>query len=106
MAPPSASLRGSAFVYFRRFPPLRNLQQPALRALFCIHVGIELSISFRLQKAYNTDAAMVAKSPLRDEVLQIFPSPANFGLSMAVLYLRWRKMSICLALFNDWLSRK
>ena len=41
MAPPSASLRGSAFVYFRRFPPLRNLQQPALRALFCIHVGIE-----------------------------------------------------------------
>ena len=36
MASPSASLRGSAFVYFRRFPPLRNLQQPALRALFCI----------------------------------------------------------------------
>lgn len=41
IASPTASLRGSAFVYFRRFPPLRNLQQPALRALFCIHVGIE-----------------------------------------------------------------
>ena len=71
-------------------------------------VPAALSISFRLQKAYNTDtdAAMVAKLPLRDGAIQTFHPSANYGFSMVVLYLQWHKMSICTVLFNDWFSRK
>ena len=79
-APSSVSRR------IEKYPPPRKFWGLGSRPNPC-HPSVRgpvpaaLSISFRLQKAYNTDAAMVAKSPLRDG-LKVAGRPGFFPMRL------------------------